>query len=262
MSAVPCNSPFLSLLIIMWAMSSPDKAGRPHWKERLAVVLVHPENPENIGLVARSMKNTGFEELRLVHLDRIDPIAYKTAVHSRDILERACHYTDLKTAVEDLHVVFAATSRRRKNFPSFSLREAVKEMFRYPPETRIGLLFGNERTGLTSEEMRSSNFRFMIPQAGKQPSYNLASAVLLTLFHVYSHEDLGEMEARGEKPLSRQEQEECICLILDKLKEKKFLHETNRRHMTEMVTDLFGRMALTEKDRKLILAIFSKAVDG
>lgn len=53
------------------------------------------------------------------------------------------------------------------------------KMMSFPQTTRIGLLFGNERTGLTSEELRSSNFRFAMPQASKQPSYNLAYAVLL-----------------------------------------------------------------------------------
>lgn len=254
-------SPFPLILFIMCEMNSSGKAGHRDRKERFAIVLVRPENPENVGLVARSMKNTGFEELRLVQAEGIDPKSRKTAVHARDILERARLYPNLDAAVGDLHLVFAATSKRRKNFPVISLKEAVEEMLRYSPAMRIGLLFGNERTGLTTKELRSSNYRFMIPQAGKQPSYNLAAAALLTLFHIFSHEGVKEVEAR-EKPLPRKAQEECIRLILDKLEKRKFLHETNRRHMTDMIYDLFGRLALTEKDRKLVLALFSKAVDG
>jgi tRNA C32,U32 (ribose-2'-O)-methylase TrmJ len=45
------------------------------------------------------------------------------------------------------------------------------------------------------------------------------------------------------------------------LEQKNFIHNTNKRHMTEMIYDLFGRFALTSKDRKLLLAIFSKAVN-
>jgi tRNA/rRNA methyltransferase len=244
----------------MWEMNSSGQPGHQDRKEKFTVVLVRPENPENVGLVARSMKNTGFEELRLVQVTEIHPKSRKTAVHAQDILKRACLYPDLDAAVADLHLVCAATSKQRKNFPVVSLEEAVEEMFRDLPDTRIGLLFGNERTGLTSEELRHSNVRFMIPQAGKQPPYNLAAAVLLTLFHIFTHEGVNHVEA-GEKPLPRKEQEECIRLILDKLEKRKFLHETNRRHMTEMVYDLFGRIVLTEKDRKLVLALFSKALD-
>ncbi len=254
-------SPFRLVLFIMWEMNPSGKPGHQDPKEKFIVVLVRPENPENVGLVARSMKNTGFEELRLVQITEIDPKSRKTAVHAQDILKRARLYPDLGDAVADLHVVFAATSKQRKNFPVVSLEKAVEEIFLYPPATRIGLLFGNERTGLTSEELKHSNTRFMIPQSGKQPSYNLAAAVLLTLFPIFAYERGNHVEAR-EKPLPRKEQEECIRLILDKLEERKFIHETNRRHMTEMFYDLFGRMALTEKDRKLVLALFSKAAGG
>lgn len=153
---------------------------------KFAVVLVRPKNPENIGLVARNMKNTGFEKLRLVGVKSVDQKSYVTAVHARDILERARFCPDVSEATADLDITFASTSKTRKNFPSVSLKDAVREMFQFPASTKIGLLFGSERTGLTSDELRSSNFRFMIPQATRQPSYNLASAVLLTLFHIFS----------------------------------------------------------------------------
>jgi len=252
---------FLLVSFIMKRMKSSDFTESAGLAERFRVILARPENPENVGLVARCMKNTGFEELRLVGVEGIDERSRKTAVHAQDILEKARLYPNLSVAVEDLELVFAATSKKRKNFPSISLQDAVEEMFRYPPVTRIGLLFGNERTGLISDELRSSNFRFAIPQSGKQPSYNLASAVLLTLFHIYMYGNLKKAEIRGDKPLSRKKQEECIRLILDKLEKRNFIHEANRRHMTDMVYDLFGRLALTEKDRKLVLALFSKVVD-
>ncbi len=226
---------------------------------KFTVVLVRPENPENIGLVARNMKNTGFEKLRLVGVKRVEQKSYVTAVHARDILERARFYADLSEAISDLDIIFASTSKTRKNFPSISLKDAVDEMFKFPASTRIGLLFGSERTGLTSDELRSSNFRFIIPQATRQPSYNLASAVLLTLFHIFAFDNFQEAETTREKPLSRKEQEECIRLILGKLEQSNFIHSTNKHHMTEMVYDLFGRLALTAKDKKLLLALFSKA---
>ncbi|MGD2244997.1 MAG: RNA methyltransferase [Candidatus Aminicenantes bacterium] len=242
-------------------MKSSDFTEPADLMERFRVILARPENSENIGFVARGMKNTGFAALRLVGVKRIDERSRKTAVHAQDILEKARLYPNLSAAVEDLELVFAATSKKRKNFPAIPLQKAVEEMFLHPPSTRIGLLFGNERTGLISDELRRSNFRFSIPQAEKQPSYNLASAVLLTLFHIYTYVNPKKADIESDKPLSRKEQEECIRLILDKLEKRNFIHETNRRHMSDMVYDLFGRLALTEKDRKLILALFSKGVD-
>ncbi len=244
----------------MRTMKSPSHKKRFDIKKRFAVVLVHPDHPENIGLVARNMKNTGFEELRIVRPTGLEQKAYKTAVHAADILEKAKIYSKLSQATEDLDLVFASTSKKRKNFPVVPLDEAVKKMFSFPPSTRIGLLFGNERTGLTSEELRSSNFCFTIPQVSRQPSYNLASAVVLTLFHVYSYHP-SHRAIIHKNPLSRKDQENCISLILEKLDKRGFIHRTNRLHMTEMIHDLFGRLALTEKDKRLLLALFSKATN-
>jgi len=230
------------------------------FEDTYAVVLVRPENQENIGLVARNMKNTGFRELRLVGVSELHEKSFITAVHSKDVLESAQFFPDLDTATADCQVVFASTSKERKNFPLLSLADAVAKMSSYPPQTKIGLLFGNERTGLTSEELRHSNFRFIIPQATAQPSYNLAAAVLISLFRIFSYENCASGAAVGEKPISRHDQEECIRRILMILEEKRFIHPSNKKHVYEMIYDLFGRLALTEKDRSLLLAIFSKGV--
>lgn len=207
------------------------------------------------------MKNTGFKELRLVIDEEIGSRALVTAVHAEEILEQARYFTTLEAAVSDIDVVFAAVARQRKNFPSLPFFAMPDKLLEFPSAVRFGLLFGNERTGLSSEELCFSNFRFTIPQAEAQPSYNLASAVLLTLFQLAYKSPAQSSPGRRLKPLSRREQEECFLLILDKLAEKKFVHHGNRNHVKEMVFDLFGRLTLTEQDRNLLLAIFSKGPD-
>jgi len=229
-------------------------------RSRFTVILANPENQENIGLVARAMKNTGFEDLRLVGLGGLQPEAYKTAVHAEDILEKAGFYPSLEKVKEDLQLIFSATARSRKTFSILPVNEAVETMLRFPQDTRIGLLFGNERTGLSSDELGSSNFVYSIPQARRQPSYNLASAVLLTLFPIFIR-SFDKFVPLFEEPLPRRKQEDCIGVILKKLEQKGFVHGTNRTHITRKIQDLFGRLALTDKDRKLLMAVFNKAID-
>lgn len=232
----------------------PAMAGKP------AIVLVRPEFPENIGFVARAMKNTGFQELRIVGGGPPEERAYVTAVHAQDILSSAQIYPDLERAARDLQVVFAASSKRRKNFSFLNFGDALTRMRSYPPGTRVGILFGNERTGLTSEELRRSNFRFDIPQARRQPSYNLASAVLLTLFGLFWDRRSPAPAAIDDQPLNRKDQEECIRRILDRLEAVGFIHQANTRRMTDLIHDLFGRLTMTDRDRRLLLALFSKGL--
>jgi TrmH family RNA methyltransferase len=251
-------------------------------RERLFVVLVRPESLENIGLAARAMKNTGFRNLRVVGRKKVEIACPRTAVHAKEIIKEAAFFSDLASATDDLDVIFASTAKRRKNFSMGSLDKAIAKISSFPKETRIGLLFGNERTGLTSAELAVSNFRWSIPQAARQPSYNLAAAVLITLFELFRREKMGTVLfsppqlrevrgrigdkigpspffGRGETLLPKSEQEDCIRRILQKLEQRRFIHPTNKRHTTQVVRDLLGRLAMTDRDRKLLLAMFSHA---
>lgn len=242
----------------MVGMAVASRMHHPRPQGSFVVILSRPVNPENIGLVARHMKNTGFNNLRLVSDPPIEQKAFVTAVHAKEILESARFYPNAAAAVSDLEVIFAAAARKRKNFSTLSFEEAVDKILSFPRETKIGLLFGNERTGLTSQELHSSNFRFTIPQASRQPSYNLASAVLLVLFQIFRKTEKQGSSRIYELPIPREEQEDCIDLILKKLKEKRFIHAKNKRHVTEMIHDLFGRFSMTARDKNLLLAVFSK----
>jgi len=129
----------------MGGMKNRDYAEGTILKNKFAVVLCRPESPENIGLVARNMKNTGFDDLRLVGVSSLEKKTFVTAVHAREILENARLYAKVADATENLDVVFAATAKARKNFSLLPLEEALKKMFDFAGTTRIGLLFGNER---------------------------------------------------------------------------------------------------------------------
>ncbi|MCX6565985.1 MAG: RNA methyltransferase [Candidatus Aminicenantes bacterium] len=226
------------------------------------VVLVRPENPENIGLAARAMKNMGFFELRIVGLRRLSPVAGKTAVHAEDILAAARLFGTLEEATADLHFVAASTAKRRKIGSWVKLNEAVARIGRLRRGTRTGLLFGNERTGLTSAELRRANLIFTIPQAERQPSYNLGAAVLLTLYAIFGEAAEAAADRRDETPLLRGEQDEVIDRIMAKLSARGFIHRTNKEHVGTWVHDFFGRTAMTDRDRRFLLALFDKGVSG
>ncbi len=225
---------------------------------RTAVVLVRPSNPENIGLAARAMKNTGFSALRLVQTGPLSAEARRTAVHAEDLLTAARLSPGLDAALADRDFVLASTARLRRHATVVPLAQAVRAVGGLPSGTRIALLFGNERTGLESDEIERANLVFTIPQAGRQPSYNLGAAVLLTLYALFTAET--PPPPSGEAPLPRPEQEAALVLLLRQLEAKRFIHPGNKVHVTALVHDLFGRLAMTARDRRFLLALFAKGV--
>jgi tRNA/rRNA methyltransferase len=207
------------------------------------------------------MANTGFSDLRIVGVERLEAPAYRTAVHAEAILDGARFFGTLAEAVEGRHAVFGSTARIRRDFPLVTLSEAVGKMFEYPAEARIGLVFGNERTGLTSDEIGLSNVRFRIPQAARQPSYNLGVAVTLTLFEIAGRRAAPSV-VRRDLPLTWAEQEDAGRRLGEMLDGLGFMRDTNRAFITERVQDIFRRMVLTGKDRDVILAMLRRGLLG
>src|SRR5512143_1124693 len=99
---------------------------------RFAVVLVRPDSPENIGLAARGMANTGFADLRVVGLDRFEPAAWRTAIHAESIIESARFFDSLEAAVADRDLVLGSTARVRRDSPLVTLPQAVGRIREYP----------------------------------------------------------------------------------------------------------------------------------
>jgi tRNA/rRNA methyltransferase len=228
---------------------------------RFAVVLVRPASPENIGLSARGMANTGFGDLRIVGLDRLEPPAWRTAIHAEPVIEAARFYPSLAEAVRDRELVLGSTARVRHDYPLVTLAAVVTRIAEYPAAARVGIVFGNERTGLTQEELGLANVRFHIPQASRQPSYNLGVAVTLTL-HAIAFGDAPPPALRRDLPLDHAAQAEAGRRFRDMLDSLGFMHDTNRDFIVDKVQDIFFRMALTAKDRDVILAMFRKALEG
>jgi TrmH family RNA methyltransferase len=228
---------------------------------RFAVVLVRPDSPENIGLAARGMANTGFSDLRIVGLEKLEAPAWRTAIHAESVIEAARFFPSLEEAVADRQIVLGSTARVRHDSPLVSLAEGVRRLDEYPDGTRVGLVFGNERTGLTQEEIGLANIRFHIPQAARQPSYNLGVAVTLTLYAI-AFDGAPAPAVRKDPPLTHAEQAEAGRRFREMLDGLGFMHDTNRAFITEKIQDIFFRMTLTAKDRDVILAMFRKALEG
>ncbi len=153
-------------------------------KENIAVILVAPENTDNIGAVARAVKNMGFSDLRLVRPPRGWRVkGKKMAVTADDILKRATVFASLREAMQDLGLVIGTTRRgggHRGAFLPFD--ETVSEIRGSSLGRKVGIVFGRESKGLANEESDLCDHLVTIPTGEAYPSLNLAQAVMVTLF--------------------------------------------------------------------------------
>lgn len=160
-------------------------------------VLVHPHYPENVGAAARAMKTMGFLQLVLVKPSRIavpeHEMALKMAVKSRDVLTSARRFLTLDEALAEHDFVLATTSRRGVSGVLQPRAAAQAVAAQTARGARVAVVFGNEKSGLLTEDLTQAHERVRIPMAADQPSINLAQAVQIIAYELL----LAAFEARA-----------------------------------------------------------------
>jgi TrmH family RNA methyltransferase len=154
----------------------------------IAILLVEPENPDNIGAVARAMKNTGFSDLRLVNPPRDwRTKAVKMAMSGAGLLESASVFRTVEEAIADRHLVIGTTRRggpRRGIFMPF--REATSKLLgENSSGGKCAVMFGRESKGLDNDALSLCHRVTTIPVHPDCPSINLAQAVMIIAFKLF-----------------------------------------------------------------------------
>lgn len=142
------------------------------------LVLLRPRNPENVGAVARVMKNFGLDDWAIAVVGTHDfAAARRVAVHAEDLLDRPRLVGTLDEALADCAWVVGTSSRRVRGKRRLSPADVAREALERAPEGRTALVFGDERSGLSNAEIARCHDLSTIPAAEAQPSLNLAQAV-------------------------------------------------------------------------------------
>ena len=148
-----------------------------------AVMLMEPQLADNIGMVARAMANFGLDTLRLIVPRDGWPNekARIAASGANFVIDEASAFASLGAAIGDLNWLAATTARQRDlRKPVMTPVEAVGEMrARIGRGERCGVLFGRERSGLSTAEVSNADALVMIPVNSDFASLNLAQAVLI-----------------------------------------------------------------------------------
>jgi TrmH family RNA methyltransferase len=156
----------------------------------LAVVLVRPGVPGNLGSVARAARNFGVGDVRLIEpACSPDEEAYRLSSGAQDLLDTMLRYSTLLEAVADFDAVVATSSLRgrseRRWLPLSELPEFVASL---GSGARVAYVFGPERSGLTEEERSRASATVNVPTDPGFPTMNLshAVAVLLALHRTFA----------------------------------------------------------------------------
>lgn len=154
--------------------------------DRVRVVLSHTSHPGNIGGAARAIKTMGLARLVLVNPRRFpDDDAIARASGAEDVLVNARVVGSLGQALEGCVLVAAVTARRRElSAPAHWVRDAASELMAAARHSEVALVFGNETSGLSNDEVALAHMPVMIPANPEYSSLNLAAAVQIVCYEL------------------------------------------------------------------------------
>ena len=228
--------------------------------QRIAVVLSRPSHPGNIGAAARAMKTMGFDDLALVTPRHFpDPDATAMAAGAADLLARARVYTALDAALADrvLAVGFSARGRDLSH-PAQSLREAAPEIIAAASRGAVALVFGNETSGLSNEELSRCQRLVSVPANPGYSSLNLAAAVQVACYELATC--AGAFTAPAAKPgetATRADVEGLFAQLERSALAAGFLDADQPGRFMERMRRLFARAGLEREEVKLLRGLMN-----
>jgi TrmH family RNA methyltransferase len=228
----------------------------------LVVVLVRPRNPLNIGAAARAMSNFGAHRLRLVN--PYDPgfREAKSAVGASDLLATAAEYKTVAEAVADCALVVGTTAVRNRvlHQPVRRLEEpAGRAIRRQLQSERIALLFGSEKTGLTSQDFSHCHWLLNIPTKEQNISMNLGQAVAVCLYELARSTTLPPA-TEDFKPATAEQTEQITECLLESLRTSGYVKPGTDAIFEKKARSLILRFNLAAYDAKLLLGMVRQIV--
>lgn len=207
--------------------------------------------------MCRAMANCGIKSLRIVGKkdDYDDAHVRVLAIHAAQIWEDAEFFGSITEATADCTLVAGTTRRSGKKRKNILLlpEEFACHVANIPD---FAVVFGNERTGLTDEELNECTLGVTIPADKKFASLNLSHAVQLICYVLYRS---GSGRSAGYTPVTMERLDKTVGNIGDNLKKIGFFSVTGRVEMERFWRAVLSRAALSEGECKYLEKIFDKA---
>ncbi len=228
------------------------------------IVLVRPQMAENVGMVARAMMNCGLSGLRLVapREDHLSDKAVSASSGAARILEEAEVFSDLPSALADVHFVMATTARARDMTkllmtPQPAANQANESVLK---GQKVAWVFGPERTGLENADLELADALVRIPLNPDHSSLNLSQAVLIMAYHWWTRDlvDENKLVTGGAELATKQELSLFLNKLDDVLKEKHYYaFKEKEARMRRNLHNIFERNQLTKSELKTLYNVLA-----
>lgn len=232
----------------------------------IRIVLVKTFHSGNIGSTARAMKTMGLSDLCLVNpVDFTSSAgqeeALKMAMSADDVVKNISLAENLIDAIKDCTVVIASTARSRGyDLPELTPEESAILLYANAKQSKVALVFGPERMGLSNEDLQRCKYRVTIPTSPDYSSLNLAAAVQTLSYEIFKQsialEDKHEQKSMRTLPTSKS-LENLYTHFEATLKDTGFIVKNHPGEIMQKLHNIFTRAELDESEVNILRGILS-----
>lgn len=229
--------------------------------DHLRVVLVATRNALNIGAAARAMSNFGFFNLCVVNPYEPSFREARSAVGASELLARAQEFKTVGEAVADCTLVVGTTAvgRREVRHPVKRLEDGGRVIRKRLVSSRVAILFGSEKFGLSNEDLSHCNWLLRIPTREEHRSMNLGQAVAVCLYELARKSKIATAQEKF-NPATAGDIDRVASLLLEALHASGSLKSRSAPRTEEKLRRLMRRHNLTADDAKFWLGMFRQIV--
>lgn len=226
----------------------------------ICIILDHPEESRNVGSVCRAMANMGIKDLRIVGTkENYNEEQVRTlSVHAFAIWENARFFSSITEAARECTIIAGTTRRRGKRRKEWLVTpEEFAGQVAKRDNSKIAVVFGNERTGLTDEQLEECTIGVQIPSDSEFGSLNLSHAVQILCYELYKAVQIPGK--KGYTPITMERLDKSVYSITEDLKTMGFFTMPGREDMENFWRSILSRAALSEGEAQYLEKIFNKA---
>ena len=225
------------------------------------MVLVAARNPLNIGAAARAMSNFGFHHLRVVNPYDAAFREARSAVGASELLANAEEYKTVAEAVADCTVVVGTTAVRHRELqhPLRRLEYGARLIRKHLASSRVALLFGSEKFGLSNAALSHCHWLIRIPTCEENISMNLGQAVATCLYELI-RDAKAVPPAEKVKRATAAELERITTALLEAMRSSGYLDRRPIADVEERMRRLVRRLNLPARDAVVWLGILRQIV--
>jgi len=235
-------------------MTQPFKKDQ-HLLDNLAIVLMEPKYPENIGAAARCAMNMGISELIIVRQEQPDSERMlKMATHkAAHLIKELKRFTELNRALSSFSYVVGTTARQgRKRWIENSPRVMLDTVLPLLKNNKVALVFGPEHRGLTNDDLKYCQTTVTIPTADFS-SLNLAQAVAILCYELYWGVMYSGKDLQASPKLATSHELEGMYEHVENLLTRiGFLRTDDSSYWIRNIRRFLGRVGLRAKEARII----------